>query len=192
MKWIVAAAVALLVPASFAQTRMALATPKNSPVVLVQTTHGIPEALESAQWVNRSNRQITSYRMGWLTVISGKNTFHVGPWMNLPAGVKPGATATVPAQGIPLNRKASSMVFYVAGVRFSDGDQWKPTHTAVLRAAQAVSSTSHLTRPAYAITSPADRAKASFSMDLASASMTASAPSPGGSIRAPAVFVGRP
>jgi hypothetical protein len=34
-------------------------------------------------------------------------------------------------------RKASSMIFGVAGVRFADGDQWKPTHAAVLRAAQA-------------------------------------------------------
>lgn len=143
MKWIAAAAVVMLVPASFAQTRMALANPKDSPVVLVQTTHGTPEALESAQWVNRSNRQITSYRIGWLTVIGGKNIFHVGQWMNLPAGVKPGATTTVPAQGIPLNRKASSMIFYVAGVRFADGDQWKPTHAAVLRAAQTVDRQPH-------------------------------------------------
>lgn len=143
MKWIVAAATVLLLPASFAQTRMALATPKDSPVALVQTTHGIPDALESAQWVNRSNQQITSYRIGWLTFIGGKNTFHVGPWMNLPAGVKPGATAAVPAQGIPLNRKASSMIFYVAGVRFADGSQWKPTHTSVLRAAQAMDRPPH-------------------------------------------------
>jgi hypothetical protein len=137
MKWIVAASALLLSSVSFAQTRLAPASPKDSPVVFVQTTHGITDALESAQWVNRSNHVVTSYRVGWLTVVDGKNDFQVGPWMNLPAGVIPGAKASVPAQEIPLNLKASSMIFYVAEVHFADGGRWKASHADVLRTVQA-------------------------------------------------------
>jgi len=113
---------------AFAGTAMVIARQPTAPVQLVKTLHGIPDLLQSAEFENRSGKSITSYRVGWAYITAGKSRFMTGPWMNVPTGIKPGLTETVPAQGVKLDKEATEIVFFISDVKFSDGGDWKAKH----------------------------------------------------------------
>jgi hypothetical protein len=123
----------LLAVPSFAGTLMLIARQPDSPVQILRAQHGIPDVLESASFENRSDKVITSYRIGWATVAEGKSSFRAGEWMNVPAGISLGETATVPAQGISCDAQAEDMVFFVSEVKFSDGSRWKAKHSGLTK-----------------------------------------------------------
>jgi len=106
------------------------------PVVLVETTHGITDLLESAKLKNVSGLLLIGYRIGWVAVYpTGKEKVGLGWSVDLPLGISPGATIDVPAQRVSMdyaNEGAIAVVFFVTDVRTSrDIDTaassvWKP------------------------------------------------------------------
>jgi hypothetical protein len=108
----------------------------DSPAVLVGGHHTIKDLLESAKLKNVSKRPLISYRIGWVVVYpTGKDRVGLGLPVDVPAGISPGDTADVPAQGVSTDfskEGASAVVFFVTDVH-SAGDNilavdniWKP------------------------------------------------------------------
>ncbi|HXN98156.1 MAG TPA: hypothetical protein VN881_03735 [Candidatus Acidoferrales bacterium] len=102
----------------------------NAPVVLVQATHGLSDLLEDGNVENVSTKTVAAYRIGWALQFPNQPLqFHLGQWMNIPIGIKPGASQDVPAQNVSSNGLAKSGVtgvkFFVAEVRYADGTSWK-------------------------------------------------------------------
>jgi hypothetical protein len=93
----------------------------NSPAILVETTHGTKDLLESAKLKNRSEQLIIGYRIGWVAVYAtGKEKVGLGLPVDLPLGVRPGTTIDVPAQGVSMDyaqEGAIAVVFFVTDVR---------------------------------------------------------------------------
>jgi hypothetical protein len=116
---------ASLLPLASADTAMTLARQPAAPLQLIKTTHSLRDALEGATVKNLGDKSISGYRVGWAIVKNGKVTFQKGPWINLPAGVAPGALQSVPAQGVRLDEQAQEMLFFVAEIRYTDGSRWK-------------------------------------------------------------------
>lgn len=133
MRILVMALTVLSVSSAFAGTGMVIAKQPNAPVQIVRTLHGIPDVLQSAWFENRGSKSIIGYRIGWASMSVGKSRFEMGPWMNVPAGVNPGATVEVPAQGVALDARAENMVFFVSEVKFADGSHWKANHGELLK-----------------------------------------------------------
>lgn len=95
----------------------------DSPVMFIKSTHGIEDLLLSATLRNQSDQLVTGYRIGWVAVYpSGKEKVGLGISVDLPLGIRPGATIDVPAQGVSadyVTEKALSVVFFVTDVRTS-------------------------------------------------------------------------
>ena len=91
------------------------------PVMLIESTHGIRDLLLSARLRNQSEQLVTGYRIGWVAVYpTGKEKVGLGVSVDLPLGIRPGATIDVPAQGVSadyVTEKAMSVVFFVTDVR---------------------------------------------------------------------------
>lgn len=127
------AALALFVPPAFAGQAMILALQTAAPVQITSIRHGLNDAIEAANFHNRSDKNISAYRVGWATTINQKVSFKSGVWMNMPVGVLPGTNQTVPAQGISLMRQAQKMIFFISDVRFADGSHWKTDRKSILK-----------------------------------------------------------
>jgi len=93
----------------------------DSPAVLVQTTHSLTDLLQSAKLKNVSGDLVTGYRIGWVVVYStGKEKTGLGLPVDVPSGIRAGATADVPAQGVSADSVkdgAIAVVFFVTDVR---------------------------------------------------------------------------
>jgi hypothetical protein len=85
------------------------------------------DALTTGELQNSTTRAIVAYKMGWMYVFrdaSRKPEPTIGVFMNVPAGIAPGNTTIVPAQGIlvaEIPEDAKAVVFFVAEVEFADG-----------------------------------------------------------------------
>ncbi len=113
-----------VLPRAFAQgqgTSMLFLPQPESPAFLVETVHGDKDLLKSAKLQNRSSEPIVGYRIGWVAVYpSGKEKVGLGLPVELPLGVRPGATIDVPAQGVSMDyakEGAIALVFFVTDVR---------------------------------------------------------------------------
>jgi hypothetical protein len=109
---------------AFAQgqgTGMLFLPQSDSPAILVETTRTNKDLLESAKLKNQSGQLITGYRIGWVAVYpTGKDKVGLGLPVDLPLGVRPGATIDVPAQGVSMDyakEGAITLVFFVTDVR---------------------------------------------------------------------------
>ena len=124
---------------AFAQGRgtgMLFLPQSNSPAILVETTHGTKDLLESAKLKNQSRQLIIGYRIGWIGVYpTGKEKVGLGLPVDLPLGVRPGTTIDVPAQGVSMDyakEGAVTVVFFVTDVRTStpngttESSVWRP------------------------------------------------------------------
>lgn len=61
--------------------------------------------------------------------------------MNFPAGIKPGSTANVPAQGInPMSfqERPRCVAFFVAELKFADATTWKADLNDIQRMAETL------------------------------------------------------
>jgi hypothetical protein len=96
------------------------------PAMLVETNHGIEDLLQSAKLRNQGSQPITGYRIGWIAVYpTGKEKLGLGLRVELPLGIRPGATIDVPAQGVSgdyAKEAALSVVFFVTDVRTMSSD----------------------------------------------------------------------
>ena len=101
---------------AFGGTALSIGMQSGAPVQIVQALHGIPDLLLSAQFENRGDKEITGYRIGWVSVSSGKAKFQSGPWMALPAGAKPGTSIVIPAQNIQPKAMPDQMTFFVSEI----------------------------------------------------------------------------
>jgi hypothetical protein len=118
-------------------TGMMFLPQSDSPAILVETTHGTKDLLESAKLKNRSGQLIIGYRIGWVAVYStGKEKVGLGLPVDLPLGVRPGTTIDVPAQGVSMDyakEGAIAVVFFVTDVRTAppngttESNVWRPT-----------------------------------------------------------------
>lgn len=91
------------------------------PLMFLETKHGAKDFLLSATLRNQSDQLVTGYRVGWVAVYpSGKEKVGLGLSVDLPLGIRPGATIEVPAQGVSpdaVTPTAMSVVFFVTDVR---------------------------------------------------------------------------
>lgn len=114
----------------------------NAPVSLVLATYGVRDLFLRGRIINDSRKVVSSYRVGWAFQFSTGLKFHVGEWMNIPAGLKPGAFQDVPPQNVSSNGLANAGVtgvkFFVAEVKYADGSHWKP-NLKMFRKIQSVS-----------------------------------------------------
>jgi len=109
-----------------------LAAPQDSaPAKLVQTTHGIPDLLTAAKFLNQSGKSITSYRIGWAYVLPTKVEFHSGAVMKVPAGIHSGLVQEVPDQAVSMNAAANKVIFFISELTFADGSHWKASHREI-------------------------------------------------------------
>ena len=107
------------------------------PLMFIETKHGAQDFLLSATLRNQSDQLVTGYRVGWVAVYpSGKEKVGLGLSVDLPLGIRPGATIEVPAQGVSpdfVTPTAMSVVFFVTEVRSAslDGSKaanvWSPS-----------------------------------------------------------------
>jgi hypothetical protein len=101
---------------------LVIAPQEKAPAQLVSpTTHGF-DLLAAATLKNRSEKTIISYRIGWGYIVQNGIEFHTGALMSVPAGVKPGRTHNVPAQGVDFPPGAEQVIFFVAELTFANGD----------------------------------------------------------------------
>lgn len=103
----------------------------DSPAQFVRTTNNVKEdLLKFATLKNVSDMRLTGYRIGWVAVFSqGKEKIGLGLPVDVREGIDPGQIVDVPAQGVSPNlitEGASSVVFFVAETRTSNGATWKP------------------------------------------------------------------
>jgi hypothetical protein len=110
---------------------MIMATQPAAPARLIQTTHGYPDLLKSAQLKNASGKSIASYRIGWAYVHQRGVEFRKGALMAVPSGVKPGETCNIPDQAVAFDQQARSVIFFVAEVTFTDGSHWRAGHAEI-------------------------------------------------------------
>jgi hypothetical protein len=91
------------------------------PLTFLETKHGAQDFLLSATLRNQGDQLVTGYRIGWVAVYpSGKERVGLGLSVDLPLGIRPGATIEVPAQGVSpdfVTSAAMSVVFFVTEVR---------------------------------------------------------------------------
>ena len=117
---------AMLVASALAQTRMVMAKQDDAPARIIETLHGEKDWLLSAKIQNQSRRTISAYKIGCsFHLPNGKTKTVIGPIMNVPAGIAPDAIYTVPAQAVTPNMQAERVVFFVAEVKFSNGEKWR-------------------------------------------------------------------
>jgi hypothetical protein len=115
---------------------MLIARQDGAPARLVQTTHSVTDLLTAARLKNVGEKQISSYRVGWAHVRQNGIEFHAGPWISVPAGIKPGIVSDVPDQSIPFDVRAERVVFFVAELKFADGSRWKAPKQDIERTAR--------------------------------------------------------
>ena len=120
---------------AFGATSMSIAVQRNAPVQIQSTTHGLSDALEAAVLTNRSGKAIIAYKIGWVSIVDGKARFHQSALMNTPGGIAAGMDQSVPAQGIPINKQAENMTFFVSHVSFADGTKWSADKADLLKQA---------------------------------------------------------
>jgi hypothetical protein len=145
---------------AFAQgsgTGMLFLPQSDAPAILIETTHGVKDLLESAKLKNRSNQVITGYRIGWVAVYaSGREKIGLGLPVDLPLGIRPGATIDVPAQGVSMDyakEGAINIVFFVTDVHTSgqngttESGIWRPAIAIIEK--QALSLTKSEMRSAH-------------------------------------------
>ena len=111
-----------------AGTGMWMADQPGSPALLVETKHTKADLLANAVLLNRSEREIVSYRIGWLALFPEETESYRGMWMNVPTGITPGTRIEVPAQAVSFSlvkRGATRIGFFVDAVKFRDGDTWQ-------------------------------------------------------------------
>ena len=120
---------------AFASTGTAMLTaPQDSaPAKLVQTTHGIPDLLIAAKFLNQSGKSIISYRIGWAYVLPRRVEFHNGAAMNVPSGIHSGVVQEVPDQAVSMNTAANKVIFFISELTFADGSHWKASHREIQR-----------------------------------------------------------
>jgi len=102
---------------------------KSMPLVLVAASHGSEDALTGGKVMSFSSKPIASYRVGWIYSWGTASQVELGRLVRVEGGIKPGFSASVPAQQVALNpnRKVPPKVigFFVAEVRYADGSVWK-------------------------------------------------------------------
>ena len=80
--------------------------------------------------MNVSEHSVTGYRIGWVVVYpSGRSKVGLGLAIDVPAGIKPGEVANVPAQAVSLDfvkEGASAVFFFVTDVYSTGVPAWKP------------------------------------------------------------------
>jgi hypothetical protein len=103
---------------AFAQGRgtgMLFLPQSDAPVILIETTHGVKDLLESAKLKDRSNLVITGYRIGWVAVYaSGREKVGLGLPVDLPLGIRPGGTRCAGAErfnGLRQGRRNKHSIF---------------------------------------------------------------------------------
>lgn len=111
-------------------TGMIMLEQPDSPAILIETHHTTKDLLQSAKLKNIGKRLVTSYRVGWVVVYpSGRNKVGLGLPIDVPAGIRPGEIANVPAQTVSLDfakEGGSAVVFFVTDVYSAGGPTWKP------------------------------------------------------------------
>lgn len=109
-------------------TMFSLARQANAPAQLVEATFGIKSLFLGARLENVGKRPITEYRIGWIVVYrDGKTEISLGPAMNIPSQIAPGAVAQVPDQDVSpkfVANRPHEIMFFVDEARFSSGDLW--------------------------------------------------------------------
>jgi hypothetical protein len=103
-------------------------TQLEKPAYLVSATFGLKDLFLRGVIVNQSAQTIVAYRLGWVYVYAGRAELKLGEWMNTPAGIKPGELNDVPGQAAspnPLKLGAKRVEFFVAEVKYANGEFWK-------------------------------------------------------------------
>jgi hypothetical protein len=101
-----------------------IAKQHTAPARLIQT-HACSNLLKAGQLENRSEKPITSYRIGWAYVYPEAISLHEGALISVPRGIKLGDIRDVPVQSVPFDEKAQRVIFFVAELGFADGSQWR-------------------------------------------------------------------
>ena len=125
---------------------MMLAQP-DSPAILIETNHTTTDLLQSAKLMNVSEHSVTGYRIGWVVVYpSGRSKVGLGLAIDVPAGIKPGEVANVPAQAVSLDfvkEGASAVFFFVTDVYSTGVPAWKPELVKVEQKAREMERPDH-------------------------------------------------
>jgi hypothetical protein len=133
-------ALATYVVGSASSIAMSALPQPSGPASLIETTHTNADLLAAAKLQNSATGPIVCYRVGWVAVHSaGGSAVRLGEPINVPAGIAPGATTRVPAQAVdPAKfRKANRFLgFFVAEVKFNDGNVWKADLKEIQREAE--------------------------------------------------------
>lgn len=126
-------------------------TPRRSqlhgPAALKTATFGISDLFLRGTLVNRGQKSIVAYRIGWVYLYSvGKSEIVLGNWTNVPEGIKPESEHRVPAQGAspePLGKGARLVQFFIAELKYDDGRTWKEDLREIKKIALPGSPASH-------------------------------------------------
>ena len=102
---------------------LVIAPQSGSPARLVQASFGVP-LLVGAKLKNESKKTILSFRIGWSYVQDDRMEFHNGDLRSVPAGIRSGRTQDVAGEAVPMDAGAQQVIFFVAGLTFSDGKRW--------------------------------------------------------------------
>jgi hypothetical protein len=102
---------------------------QDGPALLISTTHTASDLLSAATLKNVGPVSVSAYRLGWVvTFPTGNSEVHLSERIDVPAGVKPGATWNVAAQSVSpeyAKQDAAAVAFFVAEVYPSTGEPWK-------------------------------------------------------------------
>ena len=127
----------LLTVSAIAQTNVGPALQKGDPVQITESHHGEKDALLGAVFLNRSDKSILSYRIGWAVMKDGKTTLQEGTSVSIPGGAAAGAAVEVPDQQVLLDRSARVFMFYVSEVTYTDGTTWSAEAAPLITQAQS-------------------------------------------------------
>ena len=130
------AAFLLVTSLSSAETLVGSSPQVGDPVHFSMSKHGLKSLLEAGTLESRASQPIVSYRIGWALSKDGKVSLHEGPWMNVPAGVEPGAKTDVPDQAVPFDTAAQRYLFYISEVTYADGTRWSAEATPLIEQAK--------------------------------------------------------
>ena len=104
-----------------------------APAILIQVTTSTRQLFTEGIMLNRSEKTIVRYQLGWLILLPDKKTrVELGEWERVreAEGLAPKAELEVPPQLADFRRivreeRALSVDFFVAGVKFADGTSWE-------------------------------------------------------------------
>ena len=123
-------------------TSLILIAQQNCPAALVSATHIASDFLYSAIVRNVSDSVLIGFRLGSvLRIRSQKTEVQLGERVNLPEGIKPNETCTVPPQAVTLDkpRKVEALVgFFIAEVFLRGEKPWEADLNEIEAAASGV------------------------------------------------------